>query len=416
MKSAAQHSAPEGAYGKLIVMKFGGSSLGSTDLRAQAVERVRDALAQKKKVIVVTSAIGRPPEPYSTDALLALAPRAPSGPNRDLLLATGEIISAAVFAELLEALGIPARALTGAQAGIMTDAAHGDAHILSIDTGVLRALLDTDVVPVVCGFQGASEDGAITTLGRGGSDLSAVALAGAFERAELDIFTDVDGVMTAEPKRVPDARTIPALTFEEVTELSQHGATVMHDKAAELARLAKIPFAIRSMRSGKGTVISETALRSAEHPVTGVTTAFGYTFLHVVPEAAGLPGGWEQDAFHALSQARISIDCVNVNAAGLFFIVKDADLQSARDKLEPLPLAVRIRRECAKISIVGAGMRNTPGVIYRAVRALSLAGVPIIHSTDSNITISLLVPGSLAANAENALHEQFELARPIGGQ
>jgi len=399
----------------VVVMKFGGSSLASLELRSHAADRVHDAVAGDKKVIVVTSAIGRKPDPYSTDALLALTPEARSGPNRDLLLASGEMISAAVFSELLESRGIPARALTGAQAGIVTDAAHGDANIISVNGGMLTALLEAGVVPVVCGFQGATEDGTITTLGRGGSDLSAVALAGAFHGATLDIFTDVEGVMTADPKRVPAARTVAELTFEEVSELSQHGATVVHDKAAELARLAKLPFAVRSMHSGKGTLVTDAALRSAAHPVTGVTTAFGYTFLHVVPEAAVLPGGWEQDAFRALSEARISLDCVNVNAAGLFFIVKDSDLAAAHAKLEPLPLALRIRRDCAKISIVGAGMRGTPGVMYRAVRALSLAGVPIVHSTDSNITISVLVPGTLAATAENALHKDFDLATDPGG-
>ena len=394
--------------GTTVVMKFGGSSLASNDLREAAAARIGQALQAGQRVVVVASAMGRQPQAYATDTLLGLIDHAESGPNADLLLACGEIISSVVLAELLERKGIPARALTGGQAGVLTDATFGAAKVLGVDLTPLHALLDAGVTPVVSGFQGQTEDGAVTTLGRGGSDLTAVVLAQALDRAMLEIYTDVDGVMTADPKRVAGAKTIPALTFEEVTELSEHGATVMHDKAADMARVAQLEYSVRGLRSGSGTRVGPLA-GASDHPVSGVATSFGFSFMHVVPEAAVLPGGWEQQAFRALADARISIDCVNVNSAGLFFIVRGGDDTRAHQCLEPLPLAVRTRRDCAKISVVGAGMRGTPGVMYQAVRALSDAGVPIIHSTDSNITISLLVPGSLAASAENALHEHFDL-------
>lgn len=393
------------------VMKFGGSSLASPALREAAAARVIEASRGGNRVVVVVSAMGRQPDPYATDTLLALIPSAHAGPNRDLLLASGEIISAAVLAELLESRRLPARALTGAQAGILTDATHGDARVLAVDARALNALLEAGVTPVVSGFQGTTEDGAVTTLGRGGSDLTAVALAKALNGASLEIYTDVDGVMTADPKRVPEAKTIHDLTFEEVTELSEHGATVMHDKAADLARLSQLPYAVRNLGTGAGTSIGAPQSHEPAGPVTGVATSFGFTFMHLVPEAAVLPGGWEQEAFRTLADAGISIDCVNVNSAGLFFIVRDDEFERARERLEPLPLAVRTRRNCAKISVVGAGMRGTPGVMYRCVRALSSVAVPIIHSTDSNITISLLVPGAQAAAAEQALHEHFNLNR-----
>jgi aspartate kinase len=392
----------------IVVMKFGGSSLADDSLRELAVARLRTALADGKRPVAVISAIGRMPDPYSTDALLSLPEAAPHGANRDFLLACGEMISAALLAARLEADGIPARAVTGWQAGIVTDANHGDARIVSLDISLLLRVLADGAVPVVCGFQGATADGTITTLGRGGSDLTAIALAKAFGNAPVDIFTDVQGVMTADPKRVPGARTASAITFEEVTELAQAGASVVHDKAAELARLDHIRFAVLSLRSGKGTTIGR-AVQASDAPVTGIATSFGHTFLHVIPEAAVLPGGWEEDAFRVLAERAISIDCVNVNAAGLFFIVRDTDLERALEGLESLPLAVRIRRDCAKISLVGAAMRGTPGVMYAAVRTLCSAAVPIIHSTDSNITISLLVPAARAAAAEAALHEHFAL-------
>jgi aspartate kinase len=394
------------------VLKFGGSSLATPALRDAAAARVIDASRDGNRAVVVVSAIGRSPDPYATDTLLSLIPEAHDGPNRDLLLASGEIISAAVFAQLLESKGVPARALTGIQAGILTDTAHGNARVLSVDPAHLLALLDSGMTPVVCGFQGVAEDNAITTLGRGGSDLTAVALANALGDASLEIYTDVDGVMTADPKRVAKAKTIPDLTYEEVTELSEHGATVMHDKAADFARVSRLPYTVRNLRTGRGTTVGKQQPLEPAGPVTGVATSFGFTFMHLVPDAAVLPGGWEQEAFHTLADANISIDCVNVNSAGLFFIVRDGEYERAQKRLEPLPVAIRTRRNCAKISVVGAGMRGTPGVMYRCVRALSATGVPIIHSTDSNITISLLVPGAQAATAENALHEHFNLGRP----
>jgi aspartate kinase len=218
--------------------------------------------------------------------------------------------------------------------------------------------------------------------------------------------------MSADPVRVADAHTVGRLTLEEVTELAGLGAKVMHDKAAELARQGRIPFTVRSLRSGVGSEIGPTAddaVLDRSRPVTGLATLIGYSFFHVVPEAAVMQGGWEQDVFRTMFEASINLDCINVNAAGVFFIVQDSEHERTRELLDAMPVAARSRRDCAKVSIVGTGMRGTPGVMYRVVEALSRAGVPIIHSTDSNITISVLVPGALAAVAEQVLHEYFKL-------
>jgi aspartate kinase len=393
--------------GEVIVMKFGGSSLATEKLRAIALERVKDELRNGKRAVIVVSAIGRRPDPYATDTLLGLT-SAKVGANRDLLASCGESISAAIFATLLEQNGIQARAMTGPQAGIHTDKRHGEARIVRVDPNPVRSRLDAGLTPVVAGFQGLSPDGSITTLGRGGSDLTAVALANALE-ARCEIFTDVDGVMTADPKRVSGAHTVDALTFEEVDELAANGANIMHDRAAQLAREEQTPYSVRGLRSGSGTDIDTERPIAPGKPVTGVATITGYAFLHAVPEAAAMPGGWELDALGKLKDEKISIDCVNINRAGLFFCVRGDDLHRARVVLEKLPVSLRHTRDCAKISIVGAGMRGTPGVMYAVVRALVDAGVPIIHSTDSNITISILVRGDQAAAAETALHKHFEL-------
>ena len=393
---------------EVVVMKFGGSSLASDELRRLAADRVAAEIAAGKRPVVVVSAMGRLPAPYATDTLLELAPDA-DGANRDLLLSSGESISAGVFASLLQARGIRSIALTGAQAGIHTDKRYGDAHITRVDPAFVRAQLHAGITPVVAGFQGVAADGTITTLGRGGSDLTAMALAGALGNVRCEIFTDVDGVMTADPKRVAGAHTIKTLTFEEVDELAANGATIMHDRAARLAREEETPYSVLGLNSGAGTDIAAERPAGADTPVTGIAAIGGYTFLHAVPEAAAMPGGWELEALRALKDERISIDCVNINRAGLFFCVSDQDLHRTRVVLEKLPVALRFTRDCAKISIVGAGMRGTPGVMYTVVQVLVNTGVPIIHSTDSNITISILVPGAQATVAESALHQHFKL-------
>jgi aspartate kinase len=216
-------------------------------------------------------------------------------------------------------------------------------------------------------------------------------------------------VMTADPKRVPHAHTVDALTFEEVDELAANGASIMQDRAAQMARDEQTPYSVRGLGSGAGTDIQAQRTLEPGKPVSGIATIAGYAFLHAVPEAAAMPGVWELNALNALKDERISIDCVNINRAGLFFCVQGDDLHRARVALEKLPLSLRFTRDCAKISIVGAGMRGTPGVMYAVVQTLVDAGAPIIHSTDSNITISILVPGSVAAAAETALHKHFGL-------
>ena len=398
-----------GTDATVVVMKFGGSSLATEDLRVLAVRRVIEATESGKRPVVIASAMGRLPAPYATDTLLALAPGA-GGANLDLLLSCGESMSAAVFAALLESRGVKALALTGAQAGILTEKRHGDARITRIEPKLVRELLDAGVAPVIAGFQGVAPDGSVTTLGRGGSDLTAVAIAAALGNAVCEIFTDVEGVMTADPRRVDAATTVRTLTFEEVNELAASGAQIMQDRATDLAREARTPYSIRSLRSGSGTDISAERFIEPGKPVTGIATITGFTFLHVVPEAAAMPGGWERDTFDALARTSINLDCINVNRAGVFFIVRDSDLERTRRVLDGLPVAVRATRDCAKVSIVGAGMRGTPGVMAAVVQVLMSASVPIIHSTDSSITISVIVPGALAGSAEAALHKHFELA------
>jgi aspartate kinase len=400
----------------IVVLKFGGSSLATEELREIAASRVLEAVRRGDSPVVVCSAIGRAPDPYATDTLAALLGPVRSGPNRDLLLACGEAISCAVFSELLSSLGAPAEAMNGLQAGIVTDDRHGDAEILEIDPAPIRAVLARGVIPVVTGFQGGTREHAVTTLGRGGSDLTAVALAdalGAERSVIVEIYTDVSGVMTGDPRRVAGAHPLERVTQAEMVELAGNGAKVMHHKAAELAHATNTPYAVKGLRSNVGTTVDDDAPVDAERPVTGLTVLRDVTFCRIIQ---GLTddadrSDLDRDVLARVAERGISIDMVNVNDAGVFFIVDDEHADAVRPALADLNLALRMRPHCSKISVVGAGMRGTSGVIYRVVKAITDANVEIIHSTDSNITISILVPADRAHDAEQALHDAFRLGR-----
>ncbi len=396
---------------RIVVQKFGGSSVSTPELREIAASRVREAINTGAQVVVVVSAMGRQPDPYATDTLLGLIGPVRGGPNRDLLLAVGEMISAAVFAELLTSLGNPAQAMTGGQAGIITDDTFGDAKILEVDPSAVLAAINVGLVPVVTGFQGATRGGGVSTLGRGGSDLTAIALGEALQAESVDIYTDVSGVFTADPRRVADAHSIDRVTPAEMVELAGNGAKVMHSKAAELAHATKTPYAVKGLRSNVGTLIDDDAPIDRDRPVTGITALRNVAFFRVIQGLSDEGGRatLDRELFDRLAARNISIDMINVNDAGVFFVCDDENVENVRAELHNLNLALRVRMHCAKLSIVGAGMRGTPGVMAGVVRAVTSAEVEIIHSTDSNITISVLVPDEAAGKAEQALHDYFAL-------
>jgi aspartate kinase len=395
----------------IVVQKFGGSSLGLPELREIAASRVIEASRGGAQVVVVVSAMGRSPEPYATDTLLGLIGPVRGGANRDLLLAVGEMISAAVFAELLTSLGSPAQAMTGGQAGILTDDEFGDARILEVDPQPVGAALANGIIPVITGFQGKTRAGAVSTLGRGGSDLTAIALGDALGASSVDIYTDVSGVMTADPRRVAGAHSLERVTPAEMVELAGNGAKVMHSKAAELAHATGTSYAVKGLRSNVGTLVDDDAPIDRDRPVTGITALRKVSFFRVIQGLSDEGGRatLDRELFDRLAAAHISIDMINVNDAGVFFVCDDENVERVQAELHNLNLALRVRMHCAKLSIVGAGMRGTPGVMAKVVRAVTEAGVEIIHSTDSNITISVLVPDDGAVRAEQALHDFFAL-------
>jgi aspartate kinase len=399
------------ATAHIAVLKFGGTSVSSRERREVAYRRVLDARDAGYATVAVISAMGRAPDPYATDSLLALVGGRAGSANADALLAAGELIAAAIFAEELgQGFGVAARVLSGAQAGIVTDERYGDAKILRVEPSAVVDLLDRGVVPVVAGFQGVSESGTITTLGRGGTDLSAIAIGHALQAERVDIYTDVSGAMTADPARIAQARTIERASLEEMTELAEQGAKVMHNKAADYANRTGTGYAIKGLHSDVGTTVDE----GIDHhrPVTGVTSTGRLTWVRVIRGDIESPSRrmqTELEMFARLADAAISIDQVTINQAGVAFVVQGDRGNDLRRLLGDLNLAVRVREGCSKLSVVGAGMRGTPGVVREVVEALSRENVEIIHCTDSNVTISLLVPAGDVARAERAVHEHFHL-------
>ncbi len=398
--------------GRIAVLKFGGTSVAAPQRRAEAYRRVCDAREAGFAIVAVVSAMGRAPEPYATDTLLDLIGGRTGSANADLLLSAGELIAAAVFADELNALGVDAVALSGAHAGIVTDSRRGDANVLRVETEAIQAVLARGAVAVVAGFQGAAEDGTVTTLGRGGTDLSAIAIGHALHAERVDIYTDVSGAMTADPRRIPGARTIQRASLVEMSELANHGATVMHDKAADYAHRTRTRYAVKDVGTDSGTLVDE----SVEHgrPVTGVTASGRVTWVRIIRGDIESPRRrmeTELEMFRRLAEAQISIDQVTINQAGVAFVVAGERGADIRQLLADLNLAVRIREGCSKLSVVGTGMRGVPGVVRDVVDALSQADVEIIHCTDSYVTISILVPEPEATRAEAAVHEYFGLAK-----
>lgn len=406
---------------RIIVQKFGGTSVAEPVGRTLVADRVERAVREGFATVVVVSAMGRQGAPYATDTLIQLANEACSelAPREmDLLLSCGEIISSVVVAGILKARGLPVVVLTGGQAGIVTDDCFGAAHILKVDPGPMLKRLRDGAVVVVAGFQGRTLAGEITTLGRGGSDTTAAAVGGALKAEVVEIYTDVDGVKTADPRLVPDARTLTVTTYDEIAQMAHYGAKVVHPRAVEIAMQARVPLRIKStFQDGPGTLITysvEAAGTSWSElhsggPVTGVTHVSGLAQVSITATEGG-PA--LQSAFRTLADCGISVDLINVSPGSARFCVEERKQHQARLLLTEIGLEPAVRSGCAKVSVVGSGMRGRPGVMATVVEGLSRAGVAILQTADSHVTISCLVEGAQLQTAVQALHDAFGLSTP----
>jgi aspartate kinase len=401
---------------EIVVMKFGGTSVAAAEDIKRAAGRIVAAREQGKRVVAVLSARGK-----TTDALVGMAyevsPR-PLAREMDMLLSTGERISCALCAMAIHDMGHNAISLTGSQAGIVTDSSHTKARILDVRADRIREALGDDQVVLVAGFQGVSGDSRdVTTLGRGGSDTTAVAIAAALGAEVCEIYTDVRGVFSADPRLAPDARLLPMVSFEEMLEMAASGAKVLQLRSVEYARNHRIRIHCRSsFEEGPGTfVLSED--ETMERPfVTAVTHSEqeARVTLSGVRDEPGVAGR----IFGALAEANVNVDMIIQNEpispdhkADLSFTVERDDLATARGVLDGLQLGDRILTDerIGKVSIVGAGMRSHPGVAAKVFQTLGENGINIEMISTSPIKISCVITADEVPRAVKALHQAFEL-------
>ncbi|MFD5554814.1 MULTISPECIES: aspartate kinase [unclassified Streptomyces] len=410
----------------LVVQKYGGSSVADAEGIKRVAKRIVEAKQSGNQVVVVVSAMGD-----TTDELIDLAEQVspmPAGREFDMLLTAGERISMALLAMAIKNLGHEAQSFTGSQAGVITDSVHNKARIIDVTPGRIRTALDEGNIAIVAGFQGVSADKKdITTLGRGGSDTTAVALAAALEAEVCEIYTDVDGVFTADPRVVKKARKIDSISFEDMLELASSGSKVLLHRCVEYARRYNIPIHVRSSFSGlQGTWVSN----NEPHPGKGernVEQAIISGVAHDTSEAkitvVGVPDkpGEAAAIFRAVADAEINIDMIvqNVSAAStgltdISFTLPMAEGRKAIDALESTKAGVgfdslRYDDQVAKISLVGAGMKTNPGVTAAFFEALSDAGVNIELISTSEIRISVVTRADDVKEAVRAVHTAFGL-------
>jgi aspartate kinase len=403
----------------LIVQKYGGTSVGDADKIKNVARRIARTKEAGNDVVVVVSAMGD-----TTDELIELAYKVtdqPSARELDVLLSTGEIVSSTLLAMALKAMGYEAISLSGAQAGIRTDAAHSRARILGIDPGRVVQEMKKGEIVIVAGFQGVSDDMDITTLGRGGSDTTAVALAASLGAEVCQIYTDVEGIYTADPRLVPEARRLTDIGYEEMLEMATYGARVMHPRAVEMGGLYNIPILVASsFNDNPGTLIHGGAsmeTTEVRNKVRGITHDLDVAKITVVgvPDRPGIAAA----IFEPLAKAGISIDTIVQNASiqnitDLTFTVTKGDLSRAMEVVKPIAQSIGAR-ECVsdsklgKVSIIGTGMQNTPGYAAKMFSTLSEKGINIQLITTSEIRITCIIDEARVKEAVKALHKAFEL-------
>lgn len=404
---------------RLIVQKYGGTSVGSAARIRRVSRRIKAAVAAGDQVVAVVSAMG-----HTTDRLIELAERVnPQPPARelDMLVANGETITAPLVAMCLQGLGVDAVSLTGAQAGVRTSTHHSRARIREIDPTRIRRSLGEGKVAVVAGFQGVTEDLEITTLGRGGSDTTAVALAAALGARVCEIFTDVDGILTADPRVVPGATLLRQIAYEEILELAAVGARVMHPRAVEIGQLYGVPIHVRSSFHGRpGTMIVAEEEMEDRKRVRGVAheTNVAKVTLLQVPDRPGVAAA----VFEPLSEAGVSVDVIvqNVSKGGitdLTFTLAESDLRRTSGIIRRVADTIGAGEVIesggvAKVSIVGTGMQGTPGIASRMFRTLAEAEINIEMISTSEIRITCIVSRDQAEAAVKSLHRAFELDQP----
>jgi len=406
----------------LIVQKYGGSSVADAERIKNVARRIITTKEKGNDVVVVVSAMGK-----TTDELIRLAYQVTDRPDErelDVLLSTGELISSTLLALALKSTGRKAISLSGAQAGIWTDAVYSRARILTVEAHRIVKELGEGKIVIVAGFQGITHEMDVTTLGRGGSDTTAVAMAASLGAQACEIYTDVEGVYTADPRFVPEARKLRELGYEEMLELASQGAKVLHPRAVELGELFDIPILVASsFTESPGTLIHGGIAMEVRNKVRGIVHDLNVAKVTVigVPDRPGIA----TTVFDSLAKENISVDTIVQNASvdritDLTFTVFKSDLEKAMRVVEPVAKYIRAKgcvadAKLGKVSVVGTGMQNTPGYAARMFRALYEKGINIELITTSEIRITCIIDETRVEDALIALHQAFELEKGDDG-
>lgn len=394
------------------MQKFGGTSVSTEARREQLATKVKAAIDEGMKPVVVVSAMGRKGDPYATDTLLSLVGDNFISDNKnaqDLLMCCGEIISSVVVCNTLYNYGIKAVPLTGGQAGILTDNNFTNANFINTDPSKILEVINEGKVPVVTGFQGVTKEGLFTTLGRGGSDTSACILGVALKAKEIEIYTDVDGIMTADPRLVEDVSLIDEVTYNEVYQLADQGASVIHPKAVDLAKKANIPLVIKNtMSDSKGTLIIKEVSDENRRFITGITHLDNRIQVRVRLSENPNHAAY-RSLLDSIAKNNISLDLINIFPAHQIFTINANEKEKLNQVLNKANINFTTVEGCSTIAIVGSGMTGVPGVMAKIINTLTENNIEVLQTTDSNITIWCLIHTSKLAKAINLLHEKFGL-------
>lgn len=404
----------------LVVQKYGGTSVGDLERIHKVAQRIQHYRERGHQLAVVVSAMG-----HTTDELIALAKRVSKRPPQrelDMLTTIGEQQSVALLSMQLNAMGIPARGFTQNQIGITTDGRYGDARILRVEPRLIKESLDRGEVAVVAGFMGTTPDGELTTLGRGGSDTTAVAIAAALGAHECEIFTDTEGVYTTDPHTIPEAQKLSRIGYDQMLELAALGARVLHPRSVYYGKRYGVKIHVRSSFSyNPGTLVEEGM--ELDRPVTGVALDDEIAQIGLV----GIPDrpGIASRVFEALARKGVAVDMIIQGVPGhdasrqqMAFTVNKDFAEDALEALEPVLAEMGgeavLRRDVAKISVVGVALASTPGIPARMFAAVSSVGANIEMIATSEVRISVIIPAHYAEAALRAVHSAFELDKPVG--
>ncbi|NLP43873.1 MAG: aspartate kinase [Peptococcaceae bacterium] len=407
---------------RILVQKFGGTSLANPERRAQVAAKISETVSHGYSPVVVVSAIGRSGDPYATDTFIKMVSSIYSEfPKRemDLLISCGEVISGAVLVSTLQSLGLEAVLFTGAQAGIITNNCFGDAKIIRVEPGKIIKELEEGKVVIVTGFQGVTEDGQITTLGRGGSDTTAAALGVALNAEAIDIYTDVEGIMTADPRIVEDAKILEVVSYNDICHLAHQGAKIIHPRAVEIAMQKNIPLRVKcAFTDAPGTLVTcmqpDMSVGSdiiGDRIITGIAHTPNLTQIKIDIQNEENKSQAAKKIFKGMALADISVDFISVQPENVLYTVRDELADKALNILKNMGFEPEALPNCAKIALVGGGIADVPGVMANMVEALAESGVEILQSADSHTTIWVLVTKEHMVAAVKSLHQKFQLGK-----